>query len=183
MPVLPHINLKRAWLLFAAVWLPLVAVYFWPRIDYSWYESNRVRQEINKSVREVKFQDCVRDKQIDWPQIVQRWKYECESQAINSCGGSLMCATEMLTDGCLKSKANGCDHLAWLVAGDGSETGLDDKAFKDKESRERITFYFERSFSHTLYLALAWALVPLVLPIVLPKPAKSVWRWLTAKQG
>jgi len=176
------INPMRAWLLFAAVWLPLVAVYSWPRIDYSWYESNRVREEVNRSIRETKFQDCARSNGVNWFQHVQRHKYECEAQALEACGGSWWCAKDMLTDGCLKTKVAGCESLAALVAGDGSDTTLDDKAFRKKEARHRFDFYFDRTFSYTLYYAIAWATAPLLLLAFIPRILRTLWKWLTSKQ-
>lgn len=182
MPSLASVNPKRAWLLFAAVWLPLVAAYSWPRVEQGWYESNRVREEINRSIRETKFQDCARANGVDWFQHLQRYKYECESEAQRNCDGSLLCATDLLTSGCLKRKVSGCEGLAWLVAGDGSDLGLSDKDFREKEDRDRLAFYLDRTFSYPLYAAVAWAVGPLLLLAVLPRVVRILWKWLTTKQ-
>ncbi len=181
MPSLASINPKRAWLLFAAIWLPLITFYWWPRVEHSWYESNRVRERINRAARDQRFQECAKSVGVNWLLHVQRYKFECQNEAQRICGGDRLCATALLTDGCLKSKVRGCEGLALLVAGDGSDPELSDHEFRVREERERLIFYFGRTFSNTLYESLAWAMGPLVALPLIPGAVRRLWRWLAKK--
>ena len=182
MALLAQVNRKRAWLLFAATWLTAVTVYSWDEAYNRYRESPRARFELNKSLRESRYLDCLQRNHVDYFALWREYSTECAAEAQRACNADprLWCEKDYQADLCVKTKVTVCSDIAYMVRGDGSPFAGDDKAFRRKESYEDFVYYWNTGFSEPLKRALLLGFLPLALLAVAPAIVRKVWNWLTS---
>ena len=182
MALLAQVNRKRAWLLFAATWLTAVTVYSWEEVYDGYRESPRARFELNKSLRESKYLDCLQRNHVDYFALRREYSTECAAEAQKACNADprLWCEKNYEADLCVKTKVAACSDIAYMVLGDGSPFIGDDKAFRRKESYEDFVYYLTTDFSKPLKRALLLGFLPLAIFAITPAIGRKVWNWLVS---
>ena len=186
MTLLAQVNRKRDWLLFAAIWLAAVGVYSWDEVYDRYRESPQARSELNRSLRESRYLDCLERNNVILYGLWLKYRTECAAEAQKPCradGTIWTCGKDYiahLADLCVKTKVAACSDIALMTAGDGSPFTGDYNAFRRKERYEELVYYWTSHFSEPLKRALLLGFLPLAILAIAPAFVRKIWNWLTS---
>ena len=121
MTLLPNGNRRRAWLLFAVLWLAACAYWYLEPIRYSRLEAAEQKRTLDAESRSRQFDICLAKNNLTWAALDATHRAECSRQASEQCrGGGLLCNVEYWRDFCIRMQAVPCRDIGSLIEGDGS---------------------------------------------------------------
>lgn len=167
----------RAFLLFAALWVPAVALFFYDDVLRGRAEGlalhERLEGERRVERRESWFSDCLVRNGVDAFRFMAKYRDECEREAQRECSSDLWCAKSLFVENCYRSKVPAC---GWTPTSPGASVDFEDA--NGQIRTEALLWYWNSSFSAPLKQALLVAVLPLILLPIVPALVTRAWRWL-----
>lgn len=179
--ILDHVNWFRLWVLVTSLWLAGVVLLLAEPVSMGYHESLQVKRELDRSIRESKYQACLSQHGIVWLELFEKHKPECYQYAVETCGNAVFCDSEYWREFCIKTKPGPCQDIGTLVEGDDSPHIHPSLSFAQDSRAKQLLFYWHSGFSQPFVFALLVALLPPLLLAVAPAVLRRLASWLLTK--